>query len=74
MALADVLGFDSVDFLKNIDPLSPAYSAFHDGFGNLANPAQLQVPPYENVSCFVMFAISMTLIGHCFSDVPRSRQ
>lgn len=50
MALADVLGFESVDFLKNIDTLSPALSAFHDGFGNLEDCTQLQVPPYENVS------------------------
>lgn len=49
MALADVLGFDSVDFLKNIDPICPAHSAFRDGFANLEDSAQLQVPPYENV-------------------------
>lgn len=52
MALADVLGYDTVDFLKNIDPISPAYSAFRDGFANLEDATQLQVPPYENVSKF----------------------
>lgn len=50
MALADVLGFDSVDFLRNLDPISPSHIAFRDGFANLADPTQLQVPPYENVS------------------------
>lgn len=51
MALADVCGYKSVDFLQNtqFSLTGAASQQLKDGFCNFEENTKLSVPPYENV-------------------------